>query len=46
MFTHRAIPCFSNPNAATVLIEVNTSSAIDPASAYFNCSLWQARDAF
>lgn len=44
-FKHREISWFSNPNAATVLIEVNTSSAIDPAFAYLICSLQQALDA-
>lgn len=44
--TYREMPCFSNPNAATVLMAVNTSSAIDPAIEYFSCSKQHAFDAF
>lgn len=43
---YREIPCFSNPKATTVLIVVNISSAIDPATAYLICSLQHALDAF
>lgn len=40
------MPCFSIPNAATVLMAVNISSAIDPAIEYLSCSKQQALDAF
>lgn len=45
-YNHRLISRFSSPKAATVLMAVNTSSAIDPAIEYFICSRRQAVAAF